>query len=84
MNNGFTEVLRPSQEGKDIMKRNRKVGATMLQYREVGAGELDRIRGGAIVVSDPGGGGNWGPKPTDPGAGVVVIGGDGPGGTGPN
>jgi hypothetical protein len=44
------------------MKRNRKVGTTLLQCREIGAGELDRIRGGAIVVSDPGGAGNLGPK----------------------
>jgi hypothetical protein len=71
---------------QEHMKRNRKLGKTP-QYREMGAGELDRIRGGAIVVSDPGGAGDAGPKVPkvpDPGHGVVVIGGDGPGGTGPN
>jgi hypothetical protein len=66
------------------MKRNRKIGTWLLKCREVGAGDLDRIRGGTVVVSDPGPGDGKGPKVIDPGTGVVVIGGDGPGGTGPN
>jgi hypothetical protein len=66
------------------MKRVKTHSATPLS-REVRVWELGRIRGGTVVVSDPGPGDGKGPKVTGgTEAGVVVIGGDGPGGIGPN
>ncbi|HEY0988016.1 MAG TPA: hypothetical protein VGD80_13220 [Kofleriaceae bacterium] len=46
------------------MKKRTSKPSTVSRCREVELGELDQIRGGAIVVSDPGGAGNE--KPKDP------------------
>lgn len=53
------------------MKHSKRCGAMPL-YREIDVCELDRIRGGHVVVTDPGPGPTGGPRDvvvTDPGPG---------------
>lgn len=66
------------------MKHRKRCGATRL-YREIDVCELDRIRGGHVIVTDPGPGPSPGPRDVvgDPQTNTVVVTPGGPGPTGP-
>jgi hypothetical protein len=67
------------------MKRVKTRGATTPLYREVRVCQLDQIRGGTVIVTDPGPGGGSGPKKLtgEDESNVVVITGEGPRDPGP-